>query len=594
VWGINLKKTLIRSTLISLAILILISGVFSYIRIKNTLIDEAFNDIEADLNGYIYLLDTNKDVDFDQSSIDFGKYTGIRITVIDAETGKVLGDSFNDITSMDNHLYREEVSQAIRYGEGSSTRYSKTEKVDFIYYAQPFEYNGKSLVIRASTPLYNVKNTYNSIASSMLIAIIVSAFIAFLVSSRYNRKVIQPIESITEFARSISKGDYGKSVHINSYDEVIRLSKALNKLSKSLRKSFDKVSTKNAQLEAILQSLNQGILVCDVDGNVQYTNDTFLKIVNMDEVLVHKNIYHNIFDENLYNILEEIKNSKEDELVTKTNVQFSDDTYRNYSGCFIKDKNDVKKGILLVVEDVTNIRKLERMRSVFVSNVTHELKTPITCISGYTQTLLNGAVEDKENAYKFLNIINDEAERLNLLIDDILTLSGLENSRQHVFKNKVDLIKIADEVVELIKQKYPDKNNVDFLIDYDKDTSFEMYGDRHKLKQVLINLVDNSAKHTEQGHVKIAFSKEQSSVIMSVEDTGIGIDKKHHDRIFERFYRVDKHRSRDTGGTGLGLSIVKHIVLMHNGDISLESEPGKGTKIDISFPIVQINKTADI
>ncbi len=580
-----MRRTLIRSTIISLVILILISGVFSYVRIKNTLIDEAYEDIKADLDGYIYLLETNTDTDYEVSSVDFGKYTGIRITVIDAQTGQVYGDSFNDIASMDNHLYRDEVTQAINTGEGSSLRYSKTEKVDFIYYAKLIEHNGTRLVARASTPLYNVRNTYNSIATSMLIAILVSAALAFLVSYRYNRKVVQPIESITEFAHSISKGNYGKSVYINSYEEVIRLSKALNKLSKSLRKSFDKISTKNAQLEAILQSLSQGILVCDIEGNVQYTNETFLKIVNMEDVLVDKNIYHNIFDENLYNILEEIKSSNEDKLITKINVQFSDDTYRNYSGCFIKDKHNVKKGILLVVEDVTNIRKLERMRSIFVSNVTHELKTPITCISGYTQTLLNGAVEDKENAYKFLNIINDEAERLNLLIDDILTLSGLENTKQHIFKNKVNLIKIANETFELIKQKYPDKDNIEYLIDCDKDEKYEMLGDRHKLKQVLINLVDNSAKHTEKGHIKIALSKNEGSIIMSVEDTGIGIDKKHHSRIFERFYRVDKHRSRDTGGTGLGLSIVKHIVLMHNGEISMDSEPEKGTRIDIKFPI---------
>ena len=223
-----MRKTLIRSTIISLVILILISGVFSYIRIKNTLINEAYTDIEADLNGYIYLIESNENIDFNQSSIDFGKYTGIRITVIEAASGKVLGDSFNDIETMDNHRYREEVSQAIKTGEGTSLRYSKTEKVDFIYYSRLLEYNGVSLVLRASTPLYNIKNTYNSIVSSMLIAIIVSAVIAFLISYRYNRKVIQPIESITEFARSISKGDYGKSVHINSYNEVIRLSKALN------------------------------------------------------------------------------------------------------------------------------------------------------------------------------------------------------------------------------------------------------------------------------------------------------------------------------------------------------------------------------
>ena len=584
-WGINLRKTLIRSTLISLTILILISGIFSYIRIKNTLIDEAYRDIIEKLDGYMYMLDSDSQIELDTSCKDFGEFTGTRITVIDAETGEVLGDSFNDISTMDNHLYRDEVSQARSFDEGSSIRYSKTENVDFIYYARPYEYNNAPLILRASTPLYNVQSMYNSITWSMIIAIIVSAVIAFLISYRYNRKVIQPIENITEFARSISKGNYGKSVYINSYDEVVRLSTALNKMSKSLRKSFDKISTKNAQLDAILQSLNQGILVCNVEGEVKYTNDTFQKIIKMDGELVNKNLYHNIFDENLYNILEEIKDNNEDKLISNTNVQFSDDTYRNYSGCFIRDKKGVKKGILLVVEDVTNIKKLERMRSVFVSNVTHELKTPITCISGYTQTLLNGAISDKENAYKFLNIINDEAERLNLLIDDILTLSGLESQNKPVFEDRVNLIQIAGEVIELIKQKYPEKQYIEFKIEYDEKTEYKMLGDRHKLKQILINLVDNSAKHTEEGHIIINFQKEPEKLTMSVCDTGIGIDKKHHDRLFERFYRVDKHRSRDTGGTGLGLSIVKHLALLHDGKISIKSELGKGTCISIKFPL---------
>lgn len=584
-WGINLRKTLIRNTIISLVVLVLIFGIFSYVRIRDTLIDEAYKDISESLDGYIYLLDSNPDVDIDESSKDFGVYTGNRLTIMDAKTGVVLGDSLNDISSMDNHNNREEVKDAKRYGQGSAIRHSNTENVDFIYFAKIYELNGSKIVVRASTPLYNIQDSYNSVALSMFIGIVLSALIAFVVSYIYNRKVVQPIETITKFARSISKGEYGRHIYIDSYKEVNKLATALNKLSKSLRKSFDKISTRNAQLEAILQSLNQGILLCDVDGKVKYTNDTFCNIINIEGALVKKNIYHNIFDENLYNILEQIKETKGDKLITKYNVQFSDDTYRNYSGRFIKDKKGNKKGILLVVEDVTNIRKLERMRSVFVSNVTHELKTPITCISGYTQTLLNGAVEDKDNAYKFLGIINDESERLNLLVDDILTLSGLENQKKPAQMQKVDLVKIADEVMELIKQKYPDKENVNFKIDYDGNTLYEMMGDRNALKQVMINLVDNSAKYTEEGHVTIDFKKDKNILTLSVADTGIGIDQKHHSRLFERFYRVDKHRSRDAGGTGLGLSIVKHIVLMYDGEISIDSVYGEGTKISIKFPV---------
>lgn len=580
-----MRKTLIRNTIISLVVLVLIFGIFSYVRIRDTLIDEAYKDIAESLDGYIYLLNTNPDIDIDESSKEFGIYTGNRLTIMNAKTGVVLGDSLNDISEMDNHNNRDEVKDAKRYGEGSSIRHSDTENVDFIYLARVYDLKDTQIVVRASTPLYNIKDSYNSVALSMFIGIAFSALIAFIVSYFYNRKVVQPIETITEFARSISKGDYGRSIYIDSYKEVNKLSAALNKLSRSLRKSFDKISTRNAQLEAILQSLNQGILLCNVDGDVKYTNDTFSRIIKADGSLVKKNIYHNIFDENLYNILEEIKKSKKNQLISKNNVQFSDDTFRNYSGRFIRDKHGQKKGILLVVEDVTNMRMLERMRSVFVSNVTHELKTPITCISGYTQTLLNGAVENKDTAYKFLEIINDESERLNLLIDDILILSGLENQQKLSQKQKVNLVKVASEVKELIQQKYPDKDNLDFKINYDENIVYEMMGDRNKLKQVMINLVDNSAKHTNQGHITIDLEKEKNKITLSVTDTGIGIDRKHHDRLFERFYRVDKHRSRDTGGTGLGLSIVKHIALMHDGKISIDSALGKGTKISIKFPI---------
>lgn len=565
-------------------IVVILTSIVSYVRIKNTLLDEANEDIKASLDGYIHMLDAMPDIDYDSSAKDYGVYSRTRITVIDANTGEVLGDSHNDITTMDNHLYRTEVSDAIRLGEGTSQRHSKTEQVDFIYYAHYAEIDGIPLVVRSSVPLYTIKGTYTSILTTMLLAFLISTLIAFFISYRYNNKVIKPINDITSFARSISKGDYGRSIHINSYDEVTQLSVALNKLSKSLRKSFRSISMKNAQLEAILHSLRQGIMVCDKKGNVLYTNESFMNIIKADYELVDKNIYHNLFDENIYDLLDEIKNNAENDIITKENVQFSDGTYRNYSGCFIKDEKNKKKGILLVVEDVTSIRKLERMRSVFVSNVTHELKTPITCISGYAQTLLNGAIHDKENVHKFLRIIDDESQRLNLLIDDILTLSGLERQTQSVFKDRIDLVEIASEVVELIKQKYPDKNDVEYIIDADKDNEYAIYGDGHKLKQIMINLVDNSAKHTHNGHIKISFESNESKTVMRVADTGIGISKKYHDRIFERFYRVDKHRSRETGGTGLGLSIVKHLVKLHGGEIELYSEEGVGTSISIEFP----------
>ncbi len=587
-WGTNLKRALIRNSLIALVILVLITGVSSYIIMKNTLISKAYDDTEENLDGYIYMLEKESPDDINQSCKDFGEYTGIRVTVIDAQTGQVLGDSDNDITAMDNHLYREEVSQAIKTGEGTSKRHSNTQKIDFLYYAKYVEHNGKELVVRTATQLSIIKDAYNSIGVSMLIAVFAAAMIAFLISYGFNNRVAKPISEITDLALEISEGGYGKNAYITSYKEVEKLSGALNNLSNSLKVSFDNMSVRNAQLEAILQSFSHGIMVCDNDGNVQYSNENFSRILGIEEDLENKNIYKFMFDENIYSILEEILKSDENS-VTRNSVQFSDGTFRSYSGYRIKDYTGVRKGILLMVEDVTNVRKLERMRSTFVSNVTHELKTPITCISGYTQTLLNGAVYDKENANKFLHIIDEEAQRLNLLIDDILTLSEIENKKNISYDTKVDLVEISDDVLELMKQKYPSKSGVEMRIVTDGKEPYEILGDKHKLKQIIINLVDNSIKHTSEGFIAVEFSKNDKTLTMNVQDTGVGIEEKHHDRLFERFYRVDKHRSRETGGTGLGLSIVKHLTLLHHGHISIESKLGQGTSISIEFPLPENN-----
>ncbi len=200
--------------------------------------------------------------------------------------------------------------------------------------------------------------------------------------------------------------------------------------------------------------------------------------------------------------------------------------------------------------------------------------------------MLNGAVKDEKNALRFLGIINDETERLNLLIDDILTLSEIENDDSEQYMQPIDLQPIGQDVVELMKLKYPDTNGVKIQISADDAGEYIINGESNKIKQIMINLLDNSLRHTKEGHVQLSLERSSNKVIMKVTDTGIGIENVHHDRIFERFYRVDKHRSRETGGTGLGLSIVKHLTLLHKGIISLKSKPGMGTSITIKFPAV--------
>jgi two-component system phosphate regulon sensor histidine kinase PhoR len=260
--------------------------------------------------------------------------------------------------------------------------------------------------------------------------------------------------------------------------------------------------------------------------------------------------------------------------------------YRLYSNTIKHPESNKIIGIIIIIQDITEIKRLERMRSEFVANVSHELKTPLTSIKGFVETLKAGAIEDITASERFLNIIDDEADRLYRLITDILSLSELENRRYRPISEKIDTFEVIEEIVSML-QNQAAKKRINLSAKVDESISC-LYGDPDQFKQMLINLIDNAVKYTpEEGTVAVAAYNFENAVIIKIIDNGIGISKEHIPRLFERFYRVDKARSRNVGGTGLGLAIVKHIVKLFKGSIEVNSEVGKGTEFTLNIPIIE-------
>ncbi|MEN2985853.1 MAG: ATP-binding protein [Thermodesulfovibrionaceae bacterium] len=333
--------------------------------------------------------------------------------------------------------------------------------------------------------------------------------------------------------------------------------------------------------ETIIKSITDGLLIVDNKGYVSFANKSFKDIMKLNDPPEGKRFIEVIRNIDLINLLRkciETKQEVKDEVIIKKlgyNITIL------AKAIPILDSVGKISFFILLLQDITRLKQLENLRTEFIANISHELKTPVTTIKSYTETLLEGAIEDRENLRKFIEIIKNQTDRLNALIEDLLTLSKIEYGEIKIEKEKLFLESMVDSVFQIFSDK-AQKKGVYCKKDIPPNTLIS--ADREKFLQILINLIDNAIKFTEKGGVTVRFYKEDSKGIISVEDTGIGIPKEHLHRIGERFYRVDKARSRLLGGTGLGLAIVKHLVSAHGWQLKIESEVGVGTKVKIIIP----------
>ncbi|WAM34820.1 sensor histidine kinase [Caldicellulosiruptor morganii] len=563
-----MRAKILGYTILVIIIVSILQGIFSYEVSRNIYLEEnkkqlevMIDEVERYINQFgIQLLDRVYKKGF------------FRVTIID-NTGVVIYDSEADKNKMENHLKRPEILQANKKPGlvSFSMRKSKTLNKAFLYAAKKTEIRGKHIFICVSVLLNRVdaifKRALIQTLKFALICVVLGLILIIGVSSLLYQPLKNLISLITQALKKFAIAE------LKEEEDLKWLSLSFTRLYQLLEEKINEVNALNCRLSSLLNSIEVGIIFFDDKKRIIMFNRQAEKIFatelkNGNSLLECIRIYE-LF-EFLY---DEAVLEKEFEVVV-------DGQNRILKVAKKKIKYDEnKEGILLIINDITVIKKLEKMRSDFVANVSHELKTPLTSIKGFVETLKDGTIEDRDIAMRFLNIIEVEVERLVRLINDLLYLSEIENAKIEVNEEEVNIKEIVDECIQLLKFKAEAKD-VKVHVDVDNNLKIKIY--RDWLKQLFINLIDNAITYNKQGgEVFVKVEKSGDKMVIKIKDTGIGIPQNEIDRIFERFYRVDKGRSRKGGGTGLGLSIVKHIVELYNGRIYVNSETGKGSEFTI-------------
>ncbi len=524
------------------------------------------------------------DEDLSKIVNDVGEQLATRVTVI-LHTGEVIAETDATLNEMENHLHRPELIQVREEGEGQAIRYSETLGAELLYYAVPLIEDRQIIgYVRLGITIHMLNEVNKKIWVVLLVSITVAFLLIIVLSFRITNEMTRPIEKVTAVANQLAKGNFKARASEVKNDETGQLSRSLNILAQNLEEITRTYEAQQERLETLIENMGSGLILINNKGEVSLINKSCKKIFHEDIDHWLTKVYHKVIPhKQIIKIVQEIflseKGQKKHIILP---IQLEMRHFDVYGAPIISSGGkESLKGIVLVFHDITELKKLEQMRKDFVANVSHELKTPITSVKGFTETLLDGAAEDEALRKQFLNIIWDESERLQNLIQDLLDLSKIEQSEFQLNWQRVDLSMLADDVVVMLKGKAEQKG-----ISLTKVTegSSTIEGDPLRIKQVMINLINNAIMYTPQGgRININVTETDEKVIFGVKDTGIGISKQEVSRVFERFYRVDRARSRNSGGTGLGLAIVKHIVEAHHGEIIVDSEVGKGTLFAIRF-----------
>jgi len=528
-----------------------------------------------------------------QQAKRFKEIAEMRITYIRLD-GKVMGDSDHDPATMDNHLSREEVRQALKEGTGSSVRYSGTlnEKMMYVAIKVNEDRGGANEgVIRLSMSLGDVERSMNNMWLALISGLLILFAVAAVISYRVALSVTRPLERMTSAAKRMANMDYATRVPEGGKDEIGELARALNAMAGSLQGQLDEISRNGIRLQSVLDNMISGVVMIAPDGKITlYNREAEHLLGNSIRERVGRSYTEIRHHFELVGLIREALDNPAS-FHEEVTVYYPEERLLELHIVPMTMSGDEDAGLLLVLQDVSAIRRLERMRSEFVANVSHELKTPVAAVKGFAETLLSGAMNDPETAKSFLTIIQDESDRLNRLIGDILELSKIESRRSPLQFSPIDLPAFLERMTELLS---PEAAKKDIELDVASEEGLFLEADEDRLGQIVMNLMQNGINYTpDGGKVKVraeivsVTGSEEEMVRITVSDTGIGIPRKDIPRIFERFYRVDKARSRSSGGTGLGLSIVKHLTELHHGTIRVESTVGVGSKFILELPLLQ-------
>ncbi|MGD1018140.1 MAG: ATP-binding protein [Verrucomicrobiia bacterium] len=591
-----MKLSLPSKWFLGLAILLGDLLLVVYVAIRLTLPPYLVRQIESDLQRDAYVTRdvfeselrtrTTTLADINRLSHDLAKQTGLRVTVITRD-GTVVGESDkpeSDLKNIENHLQRPEVQQALHEGIGSATRKSDTIGVNLLYVALPVRDDKVVGIVRVAMPLVEIQQTTARVLHTVSVSILAVGLAVIPILFWLSRRVTRPILQMQKAAGRMAHGDFTEKAPYRAHGELGELATALNQMSSQLEARIRELSEEKADLSAILAGMTEGVLVARPDGRIRLTNQALRHQFGITEETIGKTVLEAFRNVPLQELVGEVI---QDGDVSARELSFLTPNERTYelSATRLQGSHGAVTGVIIVFHDITRMRQFENTRKEFVANVSHELRTPLSIIKGYVETLLDDQPPDAETTRQFLHTIQRHSRRLEALIADLLSISALESQQARLNFEPVSMRAAAQSVLdELTRQAQERAITISLKI---PEQLPAVRADAQRLHQVLFNLLDNAIKYTQTGgHVTILAVEKDGAIETAVADDGAGIALEHLPHVFERFYRVDKARSRELGGTGLGLSIVKHIVQSHGGRVWAESQIEKGSTFFFTLPRV--------
>ncbi|CUH96473.1 hypothetical protein P22_2563 [Propionispora sp. 2/2-37] len=532
-----------------------------------------------------YMHDPESRAAIDPQIKDLSKKNELRLTVMDAN-GTILADSWEDPQVMENHLQRPEIAAAMETGQGTAIRYSTTLGQNLLYAAIPIRQDGQLLgVVRTASTLSYVEAGFSQIRSAVLAAILLISLLTVIISLRLARHYTAPLEMITDAALDIAHGNLKRRIHIRTGDELEFLSQTLNNLAANLDDKINEAQEETHKLSLILQHMDNAVILLDRYGRVTAANKMARDLFTITNTMMGQHNLHVIGNGLLSQAIQEtILNMENKSIDLKTSVGGNKRVFQVFVAPIMSAENDIT-GVLTVFHDITALQEIHERQAEFVANASHELATPLTAIKGFAETLLDGALQDPALGTKFVTIIHNQAERMHRLVKDLLQLAKLNSQEylQHITMSPTSLRPLIEAVIQELSPHAAHKQQT---IQLEGEEELLVSAHPDWLKQALVNLLDNSIKYTpKSGKISVCYWKEADRAFIRVKDSGLGIPAQDLPLIFDRFYRVERARTRNSGGTGLGLAIVKFIVEMHGGRISVESAVNSGTAFTFFLPV---------
>jgi two-component system phosphate regulon sensor histidine kinase PhoR len=513
-----------------------------------------------------------------------GSISSTRITVV-LPSGEMIGDSEEDAASSINIGFRPEIRTALLGGVGQAIRYEQSIRNDLMYLAVPLKIDTAVVgAVRISSAVTFGETLQKEIRTKIVFGGIAIVILAAAVSFYVARRISRPIEHLRRAADRFAQGHLHRTLLASGSDEIRSLAEAMNRMASDLDDRIRAVVQQMNEKEAILSSMSEGVIAVDADERVISMNSAAVDLLGIHEAEFKGMTVHEVVRNADFQRLVSVTLSQAADAVGDIVFRGKDEKFIQCHSTVLKDVNELSIGALIVLNDVSQVRKLEKVRRDFVANVSHELKTPITSIKGFVETLLDRSPDNIDEVRRFLRIIGSQADRLDAIIEDLLSLSRIEQEAERseisLESNSVkDILFAAIQACEVLSSA----KSIRIELRCPDDLTAKV--NPPLLEQAIVNLIDNAIKYSDsETTISVHATESESSVIIGVSDQGIGIPEEHHPRLFERFYRVDKARTRKLGGTGLGLAIVKHIALAHGGQVSVQSQPGRGSTFRIHLP----------